>query len=308
MNDKIERRIKLFNEKKTISQIVKITGDSFDSVWSVRKRYSHLIPEHIVASQRYLVNDDFFDVINSEIKAYLLGFFLADGCIDGSLGKSKQRPFSERLMVNISDCDLNVIQLFKEYVCPGADIKLRHTQLGVKFYRKPQYTVRWTSKYMTETLITKYNMFRRKAYHPEFIFPFELIPIEFQRDFIRGYFDGDGNVDFAKMLTKNGIETTRFQYGFVFNSPLFAKQVSDIICNITEGVSGSIVKSKGKTTDWWTLRFNTYRIKSVEKRYAFYEWLYKDSHFYLTRKKEKFDSFFEYRAKNGYNIPLQCNA
>ena len=80
---------------------------------------------------------------------------------------------------------------------------------------------------------------------------------------------------------------------------MFAKQLGDIICKITEGVDSTISEIKGKTTNWWVLRFNTHRIDSLRKRFAFYEYLYKDSHFYLSRKKEKFDSFFEYRANDG---------
>lgn len=31
--------------------------------------------------KRHFVNDDYFSKIDSESKAYLLGFFIADGCI-----------------------------------------------------------------------------------------------------------------------------------------------------------------------------------------------------------------------------------
>ena len=39
-------------------------------------------------TRTYRANDDFFDVIDSEIKAYLLGFLYADGYLasDGRIG------------------------------------------------------------------------------------------------------------------------------------------------------------------------------------------------------------------------------
>jgi len=140
-------------------------------------------------------------------------------------------------------------------------------------------------------------IFVDKAYNKEFSFPFETIPKDLVRHFIRGFFDGDGSVDFAKMITPNCVETTRFQYSFTCNSLPFTQQLSDIISGIFEGVTGSISHCNGKTTDWFQLRFDTKRINPVEKRYAFYEYLYKDSNVFLKRKKDKFDKFFEYRGK-----------
>lgn len=293
MNEKIKRRLDLFLEGKTISEIAEITGDTYSAVKHTKLDYRHLLPENLF-QYRFKVNDDFFDNIDSEIKAYLLGFFLADGGIDGSKGRCGNDTY--RLAINQSIDDLEVVKMFEKYICIESEIKYSNRQQGVKF-RKPQCTIRWTSEQMTKTLAEKYNIHKRKSYFNEFVFPFQNIPQNLHRHFIRGFFDGDGSVDFAKIMTANGNETTRFQYSFICNSPMFAKQLGDIICKITEGVDSSIVEVKGKTTNWWTLRFNTHKINSLEKRFAFYEYLYKDSEFYLSRKKEKFDSFFEYRAK-----------
>lgn len=304
MNEKIKRRLDLFLEGKTISQIVEITGDTYSSIKHTKLDYKHLLPKNLF-QYRFRVNDDFFDTIDSEIKAYLLGFFLADGCIDGSSGKNGNDTY--RFTIQQSVDDLEVVKMFEKYICIESKIKYKNNQTGVGF-RKPQCVIRWTSKSMTKTLAEKYNIHKRKSYYNEFTFPFENIPENLHRHFIRGFFDGDGSVDFAKIITKNNIETTRFQYSFICNSPIFAKQLGNIICKITDGVTATIREVKGKTTNWWTLRFDTARINSLEKRFAFYEYLYKNSEFYLSRKKEKFDSFFEYRAKVNDNTLIQCNA
>ena len=304
MNEKIKRRLDLFLEGKTIDEIATITGDTYSVIKHTKIDYKHLLPENLF-KYRLRVNDDFFDNIDSEIKAYLLGFFLADGCIDGSKGRRKDETY--RFAIRQSIDDLEIVKMFEKYVCVESKIKYSNRQDGVKF-RKPQCAIRWTSESMTKILAEKYNIHKRKSYFNEFVFPFENIPENMYRHFIRGFFDGDGNVDFAITTMANGNKTTRFQYSFVCNSPMFAKQLGDIICKITDGVIATIREQKGKTTNWWTLRFNTHKINSLEKRFAFYEYLYKDSEFYLSRKKEKFDSFFEYRANATNNIVAQCNA
>lgn len=293
MNEKVKQRIKLFKEGLSIQEISEITGDNYKTVEGTA-RYYRESGLTVNKKQTNFSDHYYFDEINTEKKAYLLGFFLADGCIDGS--KTKGGLYCNRLTINNSVDDLEIIKEFHSEICSKSKVCFKNYQKGVIF-RKEQCSIRWSSEHMTTSLINKYNFCRRKAYNQDFEFPFETIPENLHRHFIRGFFDGDGSVDFKLMLTKNGVETSRFQYGFLCNSFKFAKQISDIICNLSEGVTGTITEITGKTTKWYVLRFNTYKINSVEKRYKFYEWLYKDSNIYLCRKKSKFDSFFEYRGK-----------
>ena len=293
MEDVTKEFIRLFESGLSIKEVADVTGRKYKTAESVTRRYRDILGKVNKFQTNFAVHD-YFDNIDTESKAYLLGFFLADGCIAGS--KHRSGKFCNRLMINNSIDDLSAIELFHSEICPNSPLENRNTQTGAIF-RKPQVGVRWSSEHMTKTLIDKYNFCRMKAYNQEFSFPFETIPKDLVRHFIRGYFDGDGSVDFAKMITPNGVETTRFQYGFVCNSYPFAKQLSDIICEIHEGVTGTIKECVGKTTNWFNLRFDTKRINPVEKRYAFYEYFYKDSTIFLTRKKEKFDKFFEYRGK-----------
>lgn len=293
LKEEVKKRFELFEQGLSIKEVSDLTGETYKTVEASARRYrkSGGIVNKL---QRNFANHTYFDVIDTETKAYLLGFFLADGSIDGS--KHRNGEFSKRLGVQNSIDDLDIIKLFHSEICPKSNIRHSNNQGGVK-YRKPQVSIRWSSDHMTTTLINKYNFCRLKAYNKEFYFPFNNIPKKLYRHFIRGFFDGDGTVDFAKTLTKNGVETSRFQYGFICNSLPFTEQLSKIISNLCKGVSGSISHIDGKTTDWFMLRFNTHRINPVEKRYIFYKYLYKNANIYLQRKKNKFDAFFEYRGK-----------
>ena len=94
--------------------------------------------------RKYMVVDDFFDNIDSEIKAYLLGYFIADGCI--CIENKKHNGIidghSIRMLLNVSEDDSSVIKLFKQYIIPQGTISKTNCQNGVKFNRKPQVKLR----------------------------------------------------------------------------------------------------------------------------------------------------------------------
>ena len=79
--------INLINEQKTISEIAKILNRNMSSVSSVVKRFN-LNPKK---ARENTIIDDFFDEINTDEKAYLLGFFIADGCISNQSGRKNKR-------------------------------------------------------------------------------------------------------------------------------------------------------------------------------------------------------------------------
>lgn len=70
--------INLVEEGLTISEIARQLGKNMSSVSSVVKRFN-LTPKK---SYTNTLDHTFFDNIDTSEKAYLLGFFIADGCID----------------------------------------------------------------------------------------------------------------------------------------------------------------------------------------------------------------------------------
>ena len=138
------------------------------------------------------INEKFFDNIDSEEKAYLLGFFIADGCMQKEEKKKdgKVYSYSYRFTLSNSIDDLEIIELFQKSICPNKKIEFINDQRGVKF-RKEQARLRWTSKHMFETL-ESYNIHPRKTYDNEFFLP-KIMSDNLLRHFIRGLFDGDGH-------------------------------------------------------------------------------------------------------------------
>lgn len=228
---------------------------------------------------RNITNDTFFDDIDSEIKAYLLGFFIADGCV--SKDEKNENRKAVRLSVNLSEKDREIVELFQQYICPNNKIIVTNYRKGA-VDRKPVNSVKWSSKYMASILENYYKIKQRKTQDIEFKFPFYRISNELIRHFIRGFFDGDGHISFSEI-------NRQFTLSFYSTSKEFLIQIGDII-NLKFVVESIIDSSIKSNITLYSLRFNSFnkRRQFIEK---LHNWLYQDSKFYLKRKKDKFESY-----------------
>lgn len=132
--------------------------------------------------RKFRCNDTFFDIVDSEIKAYLLGFLYADGYIasDGRIG----------ILLNIKDEE--IIKLIQQFIAPNSEIKYLNYQ---NLKRNPQVNLRFRSKRLYKRL-QDFGFTTDKTHtHCNIL---DKIPQELKRHFIRGYTDGDGSVRFDK--------------------------------------------------------------------------------------------------------------
>lgn len=219
---------------------------------------------------RLNINHGFFDNLDSEIKFYLLGYFIADGCI--AIESKKHHGIIDskgyRLSVNVSTDDFDTIQLFYKYIGnQNKQIEHTDTQSGVKYKRKPQVRFRWSSKHMIDTLLS-YDIVPNKTLHYTFKLKSDWIKSPFIYDLIRGLIDGDGHIG------KSNIQ-------LCLNSKELANQLSNFFSKRFQNCSSCrITENQGKTCKWWILNINGG--KKFLKEY--YEKCYHDTTFCLSRK------------------------
>lgn len=84
------------------------------------------------------INDFYFDEIDSEDKAYLLGFLIADGCIRAE--KRKNGNISYRICFSNSVDDEEAIKLLHSKICPKASLTIDN-QSTESVTRKDRYTL-----------------------------------------------------------------------------------------------------------------------------------------------------------------------
>lgn len=126
--------------------------------------------------QLHDINHTYFDQIDSAMKAYLLGFFMADGTIE----INQTGRYCIRFVQKQSDSA--ILDLIRSEISPSS--KMGTIVRGTKVYHRLSIT----STELGNALIAL-GLHPRKTYK-EFSLP--IIPEIYYRDLIRGFFDGDG--------------------------------------------------------------------------------------------------------------------
>lgn len=272
-----EKVIKLLKKGFAPSEVAKKLNRPLSSVSSVIQYNKDKIGKYKKLNINNC-NHNYFDVVDSELKAYLLGFFIADGFLDSK---------SNRFGITIQKNDESIIKLFNKNICPENNIVYRNRKTEF-INRKIQCDLRWSSKNMKSVFVDTYHILPNKTQDINFSFPFYKIDNIYIRHFIRGFIDGDG------CFEQNN---STFTITLVSSSKYFLHQIGKYFLNIVPEMELNIKEKKGKTINYFTLRFNMFRKNKPEKVLKIYKYLYEDSNFYLNRKKEKIESYLKYRDK-----------
>lgn len=139
-----------------------------------------------VNNQKHSYNESFFDVIDTEEKAYWLGFLYADGNTN-DFGKWE-------VSISLAYKDKHHLQKFISLISPTLQFQEFNAKCFGKEYRSAK--VRITNKRITESLIRQ-GCVPAKTLVLQFP-PESIVSRQLQRHFIRGYFDGDGNAYVSK--------------------------------------------------------------------------------------------------------------
>lgn len=211
------------------------------------------------------IDDYFFDDINTENKAYWLGFLMTDGNVCGT-------------MIGMSLClkDLTHIQKYKKVLRSKHKIYCEHAFDRRTGSTHHKCSLKFRSPHMV-TSLQKWGVIPRKT-------SFETLPIlshDLIRHFIRGAIDGDGCI--SSHLPKSG-KTPLYQIYLCSSSQRFIQQVSTYINWIFGKVLGRIstVKSTGHKTMYY-LHYG-----GNQQAYKISHWLYSDCKTKLTRKYKRY--------------------
>lgn len=191
IKDYQEKITKLYQEGKTAKEISSLLGFKYHQ--PVYNFFKKMDWERKGKSGKrvYTVNENFFKVINTEEKAYILGFICADGHIE-----------KDRLRITVSIKDRDILNKIRSAVCSNHPIKeIQRINPYNKTERKILALVDLTINSI-KLVRPLFNMglTTNKTYtlNGDIL---KYIPKYLMRDFLRGYFDGDGNVFFGRRYT-----------------------------------------------------------------------------------------------------------
>lgn len=187
MEAKKEKAYELFLSGMSITKASKEAGIDERTLSRLLKKRNIDTKVH---SRKYRFNEDFFEKIDTENKAYWLGFIYADGCIRENQGKDKNKGLG--LEITLKEEDRLHLEKFIAHIgiSDNSIIKDKLSKAKGKEYKSCKVVINSTK--MCKDLISL-GATQRKSLTLKF--PKEqCLNIEFHKHFLRGYFDGDGNI------------------------------------------------------------------------------------------------------------------
>jgi hypothetical protein len=218
------------------------------------------------AKQKYPINESIFDNIDSEEKAYWLGFLYADGNVSKT----------NRTRLSLAEQDKEIIEKFSIFI---------FGQIRAKYYKQPKgkkgqnlFYVDVCNKHIA-TKLTELGCPPKKT----FILTFpEWLDKSLYSHFIRGYFDGDGCLSNYKEARKNSIKPYHRSDVSILSTKEFLVSLQSVFQTIE--INSFISKRyKNRKNNNFNLRIRGNR--QIEKLMSY---LYKDANIFLTRKYNKY--------------------
>lgn len=258
---KLKKIINTLSKDEVISEYLKYkTLREFGKAYDVSQQTITRLMDHYGVqrtkpnngNKKHYFNECYFKAIDSEEKAYWLGFIYADGCVYKGTGCSL------RLQINLKYDDISHLRRFQKAI--GSDYTIQVKDIDK--YKVALLKINSTK--MCKDLINL-GVVEKKS----LVCSFPSISEEYYSHFIRGLFDGDGCV--SATISDN-----------------FKKNVEivgsvNLISRVAEILNLKYYNSNGREY------LLVVRASSNKDILRMHEFLYKDARVYLQRKKKVYD-------------------
>lgn len=250
--------------------------------------------EESLYRRAYSVDDNYFETINSQKKAYWLGWLITDGYVLTKFNTKRGLINSYAVSLDLAEKDLYVLEDFKKDVKADVSIKYIKEYKPKKAYKNKitgkerfikggaKYSLRFSSAKMIQDL-AKYGIHQNKTY--DVVFPKEL-DCKYYPGFIAGVISGDGCID----LKKNHGKTVILRCTMVGTLDLL------------QGIKDILVKEINMNPDKKIMKCEPskclYRLElNQTETISLYYWLQKNGISLMERKNKLIEEFLNERVK-----------
>jgi intein-encoded DNA endonuclease-like protein len=249
------------NDKYSILKISKLFGVNPSVIKRILRKYNVEIRSNNIYKSK-ACDETFFDVINTEEKAYWLGFIYADGYIT-------QRRGQDVLSIKLSINDRNHLEKFKKALKSKHSIGTYTSTNGYNI-GKQYCSIAIYNQHIVNALIDKgisYNKTKILKFPTR-----EQVPKEFISHFIRGFFDGDGSIYHVSQNDTGCISFTGTE-----------NMLNAVLSEIKQYVNTNVHVYKYKNKDVYDLK-----IGGRNQLNQLYKYFYENASIFLDRKEHKF--------------------
>lgn len=227
----------------------------------LRKNNFKTLPQEIT-KRKYKLQDSFFEKIDAEEKAYVLGLLYADGTYSKS---------NNLISLELQERDKEILDKITNILQPEKPL------LFVK-KRKESHQNHYRLCICSKPICTQLLKIGFES-NKSFKIRFPDIQKHLIHHFIRGFFDGDGCI--SVYLIKNKYQTCSFS---ITSNENFLKELQIILINELQLSKTKLCRDNRGNN------INTLVYGGKQNCLKIRDWLYKDATIYLKRKHDKFYS------------------
>ena len=211
------------------------------------------------SKKKYQINENYFDNIDDQNKAYIIGLLLADG---------SRRSTGHTVSLSLQESDVDILR----QICKLTDNHRPITFVNLS-KKNPNYSNLYTMFICGDHIcnaLEKYGIVPRKDFKVKF--PSNIDDV-YYRHVIRGLLDGDGFI--CKTECRCGITGNKDLIEFL---KMYISSKLDIHCSIT-------IPHKGKDT-------RDIRISGRRQVKKFLDYIYEDANLYIRRKYDIYKTLY----------------
>ena len=275
---KLDISNKYLVDKKTIKELSLEYNVSITPIKNIFRELNIITRPPEETSRKYIIDETYFDDINSEDKAYFLGLLFADGYND-----ERRRSVCLALVTK----DRHILERFAQ--CLKSTNPIIDSKNKIPTYSDTS-NFTFYNRHLSGRLV-QLGCMQAKSF--KITFPTYLRE-DLIRHFIRGYFDGDGCFSW-------GLNKKDNYFGNALRAIVNFTSTIDFCTYLT-----NYFKDKFDINTYTSCRNpqnnnnnRTITISGNKQVIKVMEWMYKDSSLYLERKHNKFLEFCKTREERG---------
>lgn len=209
--------------------------------------------DHSHKFRKYTINENYFDVIDTHNKAYILGLLFSDGC---------NYPPQRRVKLELQERDKDILDKINIEIESNKPLSVNNLSDKNSNWQNT-YRLDITNKHISDKLV-ELGMIQNKSLVLEFP---QWLDISLYGPFLRGYFDGDGHIEWSKTKFLTIASTSQF----CEHVKIFCKKYLNIDC--------SIYNTANKNSNTKVLH-----VCGKEKIKQFLDFIYNDADLCIERK------------------------
>ena len=291
-NEEVEKLLYCAKNYTSYAEISKIMGRSVKAItYKLYELHIHIKEKSIIEKslyrRAYSVDDNYFETIDSQKKAYWLGWLITDGYVTSEINTKRNGVNNvNHIGLHLQKNDCSVLEEFRTELKATYPISTRESRVykgknGKNVNSKESCTFEFSSAKMIQDL-AKYGIHQNKTY--DVIFPKEL-DSKYYPGFIAGVISGDGCID----IKKN-------RKGFILRCTIAG--TLDLVQKIREILIKEICFNPEKKISKYESSKCLYRLElNQTETIALYYWLQKNGISLMERKNKLIEEFINERVK-----------